>query len=204
MRGRVRLGLLLAGLAIAGLATAAVFTVGGAEDEQPPLAAFERAVQRTSGASYTYVGDVRVTTAAGPTTLRIDGRVGRDLREVRVRTSDGATTTFRLQDGVATIDRGDGPEPAPAGSSLDETSLELLRSVDRLVQVNETRYEGTLRGDLLLQPLSSSAVIERDSEAFVTIDLDPVAGVLRGYTVTELSGTWRIDIRFADVRPAAV
>jgi len=202
LRGRLRLGLVLGTLAIATLAVTAVFTVGGADEEEPPLVAFERAVQRTSSASYTYVGDVRVTTAAGSTTLRIDGRVGRELREVRVRVADGSTTTFRLQDGVATIDRGDGPEPAPAGRSLDETSLELLRSVERLVRVNDGRYEGTLRGDLLLQALSSSAVIERDSEAFVTIDLDPVAGVLRGYTATELSGTWRIDIRFADVRPA--
>lgn len=200
MRRRLRVALVV-GLVLA-LATAAVLSLRDTEDEEPPLAAFEAAIERTVSASYSYVGDVRVTTDAGTTTLRLDGRVGANLREVRVRASDGATTTFRLADGIATIDRGEGPERAPAGRSLDETSLELLRSIEQLVEVNPSRYEGTLKGNLLLEPLSSSAVVAKDSEAFVTLDLDPGERVLRGYTITELNGTWRMSIRFTDVRPA--
>lgn len=148
--------------------------------------AFLASVRRTSDASgYQFAATVTLAAPEGDVVVKLDGaRDGRN-RTLTVTTAVGAVA-YVLQDGAATMDRGDGPQ------SITLTEVPAAPSLGSLLEMQNIRLvgDGVAEGTLDAQDVLGDTATGGDVQAIVTYEPD-------GYIT-------RLEIRASDGSLAAV
>src|SRR5680860_656021 len=97
--------------------------------EDDPMSELAAAIDRTSQASTrSFTSTVQVATTQGPAEVQLAGSLDGDTRTLTVTTEAG-TIAYTIAAGVATVDRGDGPEPVELAEVPAAPSLEYLSDI---------------------------------------------------------------------------
>ena len=160
------------------------------------LTAYHDAVGRTVDAqAYTFSSEVRTDLGSGTFVVTIDGHVEGQNRTLTVTTDQG-TSRMTVENGVATVDRGDGPQQIPVEQVADAPRLGVLAHLDDLHADGAHTVVGTLPASELVQSVGGDAVT---GTAQVTVTFAE-GGTVTDYVVRALDGRYRAEVQLSDVR----
>ncbi len=186
------------GAALVAIALAVFFLLPGSGTPgagPDTLEAYQAALARTVDASsYAFSSEVRTDLGNGTYVVRINGRVDGDNRTLTVTTDQG-TSRMTVENGVATVDRGDGPQQIPVEQVADAPRLTVLKQLENVQATDDGTVKGTLPADQLVQSVGAAEV---SGAGTVTVTFEP-DGTVTGYVVRALQGRYRAEVHLSDV-----
>ncbi len=126
--------------------------------EDDPMSELAAAIDRTSQASTrSFTSTVQVATTQGPAEVQLAGSLDGDTRTLTVTTEAG-TIAYTIAAGVATVDRGDGPEPVELAEVPAAPSLEYLSDIGDPEWDGPGIVRGTIDAQLVLGETATGVV----------------------------------------------